>query len=252
MKKILNKLSSIKNRNFIMILLIIIFLFPVIINGMYVEWGIIKFKWNPEHMLSYYSNICSAILSGLITFIALKLTFIQNDKIELTKKHDNIRPVLNTWHITGADINNITQKYECIYSPEDNEKLQVKVGFKSVIDRKFNRDIRFKNIGFGPAYNIKIILEKQNNFISLNRIFHLGINEILDISFIASGLFLKEDKYKLIIIYDDILEKKYIQDINFEIIADPQDESGFNLNTYLVANLPQTITDDQKAKYNFL
>ena len=188
-------------------------------------------RYNPD-----YGSLIGGTLGGIGTLIAVVYTIKYNQATQDRLRHDSIRPYIKAWHLNGADegmsfYKNVP-RYDFVYSPNDKLFLK-KVKFARNEDM-FIRELVIENVGQGVAVELEIYIENtQGSRYRANDLIILGAGKIEVYCFLIRKEFLKTGNYKLVLDYQDIMRKKYFQEIEFEIVNDPSQNTGLNLKDFL-------------------
>lgn len=186
--------------------------------------------YNPD-----YGSLIGGALGGIGTLVAVFFTLKHNQITEGLNRHDAIRPYIKAWHLNGAVSEGYSinfPKYDFVYSPEEKQFLK-KVKFADLNDMLV-RELIIENIGQGIATDLVISFEDDNGGLyGTNDIIALGVGKTEIYRFIIRKDFLKVGKYRIILDYQDVMRKKYFQQIELEIENDPSQDTGMNLKDFL-------------------
>lgn len=198
----------------------------IIIGLTVIIWGIsifLKIKISPDAWLSYCGVLIGVIISSIVTFFVLYKTIEQNYILSEENKINSAMPILKVnKKINNSSITPLLIDY-------------VNKGKESCDENSI--EINIKNIGKGPARNIKINMDNYyaEDYYGFQYCFDLGSAEEIDFKIIFNKNMIKQKedyKYiKFILEYIDIYEKR---DYKMHIRAMKKTNSNFE--TFLKEN----------------
>lgn len=221
-------------KKYVIFIIITVILIPIYVN-LLMSFSTPWTNGNESDWISFYGNF----VGGVITLIALFITLKHNESDQNKLRHDSVRPYIRAWHLNGAvDCDDLLRKvptYDFVYSPNKKAFLK-KVKFD---DGNGNRDMFIRglvveNIGQGIAAELTIKLkDDKNNSYGINDTVSLGVGNKEIYRFLINKNYIKVGQYKIIFYYEDILRKKFFQEIELKIVEDSTQSIGVNLNDFL-------------------
>lgn len=200
-----------------------------------------------------FGSLIGGSLGGIGTLLAVIFSIRAGQSQASEMRHDNIRPLLNIWHLNGADNPDVVRQSDiydwvCNFHDSKIEKKNVFLENMTPDDRakSFSRFIVLKNIGLGTAINLELEIKSGNKILKTDQHLHLEKDAKTIRRFIIPAITAPSriaGSYSFRFTYSDMLGKEYSQDLVIELIETTSAKSGIDLASYVntTIQLPRDV-----------